>query len=60
MALKSEKHTMGWYHVNNSGKGINLGYVEDFRYTEEFLAKYAPSKEEVLETVESIRNTETP
>lgn len=47
---------MGWYHVNNSGKGINLGYVEDFRYTEEFLAKYAPSKEEVLETVEYIRN----
>lgn len=38
------------------GKGINLGYVEDFRYTEEFLAKYAPSKEEVLETVEYIRN----
>lgn len=59
-ALKSEKHTMGWYHVNNSGKGINLCYVEDFRYNEEFLAKYAPSKEAVLETVESIRNTETP
>lgn len=55
-ALKSEKHTIGWYHVNNSGKGINLGYVEDFRYNEEFLAKCAPSKEEVLETVESIRN----
>ncbi len=47
-ALKSEKHTIGWYHVNNSGKGINLGYVEDFRYNEEFLAKCAPSKEEVL------------
>lgn len=55
-ALKSEKHTIGWYHVNNSGKGINLGYVEDFRYNEEFLAKCAPPKEEVLETVESIRN----
>ena len=51
---------MGWYHVNNSGKGINLCYVEDFRYNEEFLAKYAPSKKAVLETVESIRNTETP
>lgn len=45
-ALKSEKHTMGWYHVNNSGKGINRGYVEDFRYNEEFLAKNVPSKEE--------------
>lgn len=55
-ALKSEKHTIGWYHVNNSGKGINRGYVEDFRYNEEFLAKCAPPKEEVLETVESIRN----
>lgn len=55
-ALKSEKHTIGWYHVNNSGKGINRGYVEDFRYNEEFLAKCAPPKEEALETVESIRN----
>ena len=28
------------------GKGINLGYGEDIRYIEEFLAKNVPSKEE--------------
>lgn len=28
------------------GKGINLGYSEDIRYIEEFLAKNVPSKEE--------------
>ena len=28
------------------GKGINLGYGDDIRYIEEFLAKNVPSKEE--------------
>lgn len=37
---------MGWYHVNNSGKGFTLGYGDDIRYIEEFLAKNVPSKEE--------------
>lgn len=49
---------MGWYHVNNSGKGINLGNGEDIHYNEEFLAKYAPTKEEVLETVKSMSKEE--
>lgn len=31
---------MGWYHVNNTGKGINLGDGEEVHYNEDFLARY--------------------
>lgn len=37
------------------GKGINLGYGDDIRYIEEFLAKNVPLERRVLETVESMR-----
>lgn len=47
---------MGWYHVNNTGKGINLGDGEEVHYNEDYLAKYAPTKEEVLDLVPSFKN----
>lgn len=46
---------MGWYHVNNTGKGIVLGYGKDIHYNEEFFANYVPTKEEVLKTARTIR-----
>lgn len=47
---------MGWYHVNNTGKGINLGDGEEVHYNEDFLARYVPTKEEVLALVPSFKN----
>lgn len=47
---------MGWYHVNNTGEGINLGDGEEVHYNEDYLAKYAPTKEEVLDLVPSFKN----
>lgn len=47
---------MGWYHVNNTGKGITLGDGEEVHYNEDYLAKYAPTKEEVLDLVPSFKN----
>ena len=47
---------MGWYHVNNTGKGITLGNGEKVHYNEDYLARYAPTKEEVLDLVPSFKN----
>ena len=39
---------MGWYHVNRIGKGICLDDVDGIHYSEDFIVKHTPTKDEAL------------